>query len=156
MAGRPTELNAEVHARIVEMVRAGNFRATALRACGLSKNTIRNWELRGEAGEPDYVAFMLDVQEAEAASEVELVADIRHARPAVVGVSGPDLWQARLSLLERRFPHRWSARVRTTVDEELSTLMKRLEAKLDEDTFRKVIDASREDASGAGASEPRH
>lgn len=154
MAGRPTSLTPELADRIVDMVRGGNFRATALRACGLSKNVIRNWELAGEEGKEPYASFTERLQEAEAESEAKLVAEVRNARPQVVGVSGPDLWQARLALLERRFPNRWSARVRTTVDEELSALMKRLEAKLDEDTFAKVVHASREDA--ADADEARH
>lgn len=154
--GRPTALTPEVHKAIVDMVRGGNFRATALRACGLSKNVIRNWEERGEKGEEPYAAFMHDLQQAEAESETELVSEIRNARPAIVGAQGPDLWQARAHLLERRFPNRWSARVRMTVDEELSALMKRLEAKLDEDTFAKVVHASREDAADEGASDQRH
>jgi hypothetical protein len=156
MAGRPTALTPELAKRIIDMVRAGNFRATALKACGLSKNVIRNWELAGEEGKEPYAAFAEELQQAEAESETELVSEVRNARPAIVGAQGPDLWQARLALLERRFPNRWSARVRTTVDEELSALMKRLEAKLDEDTFAKVINASREDAPGEGADTPRH
>jgi transposase len=155
MAGRPTSLTPELHARIVKMVRDGNFRTTALKACGLSKNVIRNWEKAGEEGREPYAAFMADLQQAEAESETELLSEVRNARPQVVGVSGPDLWQARLAVLERRFPNRWSARVRTTVDEELSALMKRLEAKLDQDTFAKVVNASREDAADEAA-DPRH
>lgn len=155
MAGRPTALTTELAKRIVDMVRAGNYRATALKACGLSKNVIRNWELAGEEGREPYASFAEELQQAEAESEAELVSEVRNAKPQVVGVSGPDLWQARLALLERRFPNRWSARVRTTVDEELSALMKRLEAKLDEDTFAKVINATREDAADE-AGEPHH
>ncbi len=153
---RPTLLTPELAARIVEMVREGNYRRTAMRACGLSHNVIRNWEKLGEEGKEPYAEFTTALQEAEALSEAELLAEVRNARPQVVGVSGPDLWQARLAVLERRFPARWSTRVRTYVDEELSALMRRLESRLDEDTFAKVVHASREDDGAGEADDPRH
>lgn len=155
MAGRPTVLTDDVRLAIIAAVRAGNWRITASRAAGVSKNVIGLWEKRGEGGEEPYASFMAELQQAEAESEIDLVRQVSAAAAAIVGVSGPDLWQARMTLLERRFPHRWSARVRATVNDELAALMRRLEEKLDGDTFAKVIDASREDASGAG-SDQRH
>lgn len=154
--GRPTSLTLEVQTTIVAALRAGNYRTTAAALAGVSRQTILNWLARGSDGVEPYASFLRDVELAEAESEAELVAEVRAARAAVVGVSGPDLWQARMTLLERRFPHRWSARVRTTVDEELGALMRRLEQRLDEATFAKVVDASREDAPGEGADAPRH
>lgn len=153
---RPTSLTPEIQATIVESLRKGNYRTTAAALAGVHRNTILNWIAWGAEGKAPYAAFCEAVEKAEAESEAELVDEVRNARAAVVGLSGPDLWQARMTLLERRFPHRWSARVRTTVDEELSALMKRLEERLDEDTYAKVIDASREDAPGEGADSPRH
>jgi len=156
MSGRPTSLTAEVQKVILDALRAGNYRSTAAALAGVHRNTIANWFKWAAEGREPYASFMADVEKAEAESEAKLVAEVRNAQAAVVGVSGPDLWQARMTLLERRFPHRWSARVRTTVDEELSALMKRLEERLDEDTYAKVVDASREDAPGEGADSPRH
>ena len=102
--GRPTVLTPAVAERIVELVRAGNFRRTAMLACGVSKNTVRNWELRGEAGEEPYATFAADLQEAEALSEVDMVAVIK-SRDTVSEAGHL------LSLLERRFVNRWCVRV---------------------------------------------
>lgn len=157
--GRPTSLTLEVQATIVAALRAGNYRTTAAALAGVARQTILNWLTWGAEGKEPYASFLVAVELVEAESEAELVAEVRSAQPAIrdgESSRGADLWQARMTLLERRFPHRWSARVRTTVDEELQALMRRLEERLDEDTFAKVIDASREDAPGEGADAPRH
>lgn len=153
--GRPSSLTPEVQDVIVKAVRAGNYRVTAAALAGVHRNTILNWVARGDEGEEPFASFAVALEMAEAESESEMVAEIRAAQPAVVGVSGPDLWQARMAVLERRFPHRWSAKVRTVVNEELESLMRRLEERLDETTYAKVVDAAREDAPGEG-SFPRH
>lgn len=153
--GRPLLLTPELHSAIVESVRGGNYRTTAAAASGIHRSTLYDWLERGERGEEPFASFARDMERAEAESEQELVGKVRGARAAVVGVSGPDLWQAWMTLLERRHPKRWSARVRQTVDEELASLMRRLESKLDEDTFAKVIHATREDASEP-ADDTRH
>lgn len=119
--GRPSLLTPDVAARIIEMVRAGNYRATAMRACRLGKNIIREWEKRGEAGEEPYASFVADLQEAEALSEVDLVRDVRCAE---------DIKHAShlIQLLERRFGERWCARINQHKRETEDAILAKLRA----------------------------
>lgn len=153
MAGRPTALTEDLASKIIELVRSGNFRATALRAVGLSKNVIRNWEILGEEGKQPYADFAERLQEAEAISETELVARIRNASPAIVGAQGPDLWQAALALLERRFGDRWCMRVNQHKRETEDAILGKLRAhpKLHAEVAN-VLAAEEASATGTGAS----
>jgi transposase len=161
---RPTLHSPELEAEIVKAIQEGHYVEQAAKMSGISKRTFYNWKERGEAGEEPYASFLHAVEKAEAVAEGMLLDEIRTAQPATHagnggGGSGADLWQAKAWIMERRWPGRWSGRVRLTVDHELAALMKRLEAKLDTETFAKVVDASREDvaAEGAsGASDSRH
>ncbi len=158
MAGRPTSLTPEVQDAIVTSIRAGNYRATAAASAGVHRNSITNWQERGESGEEPYAGFLCAIEKAEAEAESSLLAEIRGAQPSVTGEGGhgADLWQAKAWMMERRWPKRWAQRVRQAVTEELDAFTDRLQRRLDDATYRKVLDASREDASGEGAVEPRH
>lgn len=153
MAGRPTSLTPEVQTAIVSAIRRGHYRATAASLAGVCRRTITNWEQRGEAGEAPFDEFLLALKKAEAKAEDRLLRQIMKAQPAIPGEGGrgADLWQARAWIMERRWPSRWGGRIRATVDSELAAVLKRIEAKCDPETFAKVIDATREDASGEDA-----
>jgi hypothetical protein len=140
--GRPTSLTPEVQATIVEAIGKGLYRETAAQLAGVTYRTLRNWEERGDAGEAPYAEFFQLLKKAEAAAECDIIAGVR------MGCEG---WQSKAWIAERRWPSRWSGRVRLTVNEELSAVLDKIRAKLDEETFAKVIDATREDAPGAGS-----
>lgn len=160
--GRPSSLTAEVKNAIIASVGAGNYRETAAAAAGVHRTTLRNWEKRGETGEEPYAAFVTDLQAAEAQAEIDLLNEIRNgARVTVNDEETPDgrpglrivmknksEWQRLAWVMERRWPRRWGGRVRATVTEELGALIERLRAKVDDETFAKVVDATREDAPG--------
>lgn len=158
MAGRPTSLTPEVQTAIVESIRAGNYRSTAAAAAGVHRNRIAEWEGRGESEEEPYASFACALQKAESEAEADLLREIRYAQPSVTGEGGhgADLWQAKAWIMERRWPKRWAARVRQQVTEEIDAFTDRLQRRLDDATYRKVLDASREDASGEATGEPRH
>lgn len=143
---RPTSLTPEVQRAICAALEKGNYLETAASAGGVHRNTLRSWIQRGEVGEEPYAAFLCAVKTAEDKGERLLLRTIR---------KGVDGWQARAWIMERRWPARWGGRVRITVNEELSNVLRRIESKLDPETFAKVIDATREDAPGASA-EARH
>ncbi len=149
MTGRPTSLTPEVQATILAAIEAGNFKATAAQLAGIHRDTLHGWEQRGAAGEEPFKAFSDALQRAEAIAETALLASIRGAQAAIVGVSGPEPWQAKAWVMERRWPKRWASRVRVAVSEELGVLTEKLRRNLDDETYRRVIDATREDAPGA-------
>lgn len=145
--GRPTSLTPEVERRILSALRGGNYREAAAQAGGVHRHTLRNWIVRGEAGEEPYAAFLAAVEKAEAFAERRLLKLIK------VGLEG---WQSKAWIMERRWPSRWGGRVRSAVNDELAAIMKRIEEKLDPETFAKVVDATREDAPGASPGSTRH
>lgn len=150
-----TMLTPTVRAALLESLRGGNYRVVACAKAGIHRDTLSGWEQRAKAGEEPYKSFVDELHQAEAESEAKLLGEIRTAQPAVVGVSGPDIWQAKAWILERRFPKRWGLRVRAAVNEELEGLLDRLQKRLDAETFAKVIDASREETPGE-APQQRH
>jgi hypothetical protein len=142
--GRPTSLTPEVQEAIVVALRKGNYRQTAAAAAGVHRNRLAEWEKRGESGEEPFAEFMLAMIAAEAEAEMELVDEIRHARK---DKDGADLWTSRAWILERRFAHRWSGRVKQQTAEAVDALTDKLKA--DPDLHRKVLDVLVSDQESA-------
>jgi uncharacterized protein CbrC (UPF0167 family) len=141
-----------VQAAILEAIEAGNYKSTAAQAAGIHRDTLNGWELRGKAGEEPYASFSDALLKAEAKAEMDLLAEIKAARPGITGVQGADLWQARCWVMERRFASRWCARVKQQVTEHVDALTEKLKA--DPELHRKVIDVLADQepaASGAGS-----
>ena len=153
---RPTSLTPAVQETILDAIRSGNYKRTAAQKAGICEKTLYNWEERGEKGEEPFAGFLQAVKKAESEGEATLLGEIRSAQAGIPGVQGADVWQAKAWILERRFPKRWAARVRQAVTEELDAFTDRLQRRLDDVTYRKVLDASREDAPGEGADGARH
>jgi hypothetical protein len=126
---QPSKLTPEVQARICEALKKGNYRSTAAAAAGIHRNTLINWEKRGEEGEAPYVDFLTAMQQAEAEAEMDLVDLIRNAQPGVPTVRGADLWQAWAWVLERRYGGKWSGKVKAHIAEAVDDLTNKLKAK---------------------------
>lgn len=154
--GNPTKLTPEVARAILEAIEAGNYKATACAAAGVHRDTLNHWEHLADQGHEAYVEFVAALRQAEANAEMGLLAEIRGVRAPVVGVTGPEPWQAKAWIMERRYPKRWGLRVKAAVTEELEAFLARIEKRLDAPTFAKVIDASREDAADAAAEDVKH
>lgn len=141
---RPTLLTPELERAICTSLRMGNFRSTAAASVGIHRNTLANWERWGEEeGREPYASFLCAVEKAEAIGERRLLRNIR---------KGVDGWQSQAWIMERRWPSRWSGRVRVTVSEHVDQLTAKLKA--DPELHRKVLDvlASQEPpAAGAGS-----
>ncbi len=139
--GRKTALTQDVHDRIVASVREGNYKLTAARAGGVHRNTVLRWLERGEAGEEPYASFAAALDEAEAQAEEDTV---RAAK------SGGEGWQAKGWFAERRWPERWSGRVRVTVNDHVDALTAKLKAK--PELHRQVVDElAREESAPVGS-----
>ena len=92
----------ETREKILNALRAGNYRVAACKFAGISDETFRVWINAGKRGEPGYLEFLEQVKQAEAQAEASLVATIRKA--------AGDHWQAAAWLLERKYVTRWGRR----------------------------------------------
>jgi hypothetical protein len=115
----PRKLNAELHDRIVEIVRQGNYERTACRATKTSWRTYVDWKARGKAaldlmdsGEPvpeseqAFLDLYLDVEKAGAEAEIDALQNMQAS-----GVNGnKDQWTKWMTYLERRKPEEWKSR----------------------------------------------
>lgn len=99
--GRPTKCTPELTAKVVEAIRAGNFREVAAQWVGVSPANLSRWMTR--PGEP-YETFRQAVLEAEQLAEIDAVALIMKA--AKGDAKHAQWW------LERKFPSRWGRKDR--------------------------------------------
>ena len=123
--GRSSKLTEEREKLILEEIRAGSYLPIVCQLAGISIDTYYNWMNRGKKelervaqspgrrvrrSERKYVNFYLNVLEAEAFSEDELIKLWRRAAPKD--------WRAAAEFLARRYPERWSPtrKVQLTVD----------------------------------------
>lgn len=155
---RPTSLTPDVQSAIIAALDVGSYRVTAAQAAGICERTLYSWLERGEKGEEPFAEFLQAVKSSESRAEIDLLMEIRTAQGGISGEGGTraDIWQSRAWVMERRWPKRWATRVRTAVTEELDAFTDRLQRRLDDDTYRKVLDASREDAGSEIAEDAKH
>ena len=118
--GRRSKLTPEVQQRIVSALRAGNYLHVAAEYAGIGKSTLYRWIQRGNVeSHGAYRDFRDAVRTAEREAEVRAV--------AIVQKHMNNNWQAAMTFLERKYPHRWGRKDRVTVDvdpgEALATLL---------------------------------
>jgi hypothetical protein len=101
---RPTKLTPETHAKIVSLIRAGNFRETAAASAGIDSSTLRDWLRRGAKGEEPYATLSRDLDVAEADAEVRDV--------LIIGKAAGKDWRAAQWRLAVRSPERWAKAAR--------------------------------------------
>ena len=139
----------EVRATILEMLRKGHYRKVACAKVRITERTLQNWIKWGEQEQEPYASFLVDMMEAEASIEDELLQAIRCAQAGVPGQTGADVWTSRAWIMERRWPKRWSGRVRVSVNEEIDAFTAKLKGK--PELYTRVLDALREESSGEPA-----
>ena len=107
--GRPTKLTSELEARIVALIRVGNYIETAAATCGINKTTLYDWLKRGaRANSGPYHEFSNAVEKALAEAEARDVARIDQAIN--------ENWQVAAWRLERKFPERWGRKDRQQIE----------------------------------------
>jgi hypothetical protein len=153
MADGTPKLTPETAATILDWLRRGHYRKVACAKVRITERTLQNWVKKGEAGIEPYASFVVDMAEAEADVEDELLTAIRGAMPAVMGEGGhgADVWTSRAWIMERRWPKRWSGRVRVSVSEEVDAFTARL--KSNPELYTRVLDALRAESEGEPASD---
>lgn len=102
--GRPSKLTPEATDRLLSALRAGATRRDAALAAGVTPRTFQRWVARADEPRPpaEYVAFVADLERAEAEGRVALGAIITRA-------ARKD-WRAAAHLLAVRDPDNWAKR----------------------------------------------
>ena len=86
-AGRPSLLTPALTQKICSMIIAGAYDYAAAGACGLSKDTFREWMARGEGTDPDrprrknYAAFAASIRLARSQARVGAEVASRTSKP---------------------------------------------------------------------------
>ena len=98
VGGRPDKLTPKRAAKIIKLVRDGNFKTTAARASGVWPSTLDDWIERGKAeGKGKYHKFYLALEEADSLAEADAVAKwVKHHDNSPEAIK---------EFLRRRFPH---------------------------------------------------
>jgi len=93
-----------VRKKIIELIEEGNFIETSCLLAGIHPTTFYKWEERSRSGDPSYVHFFKEVEQARATAEVKMVRIVRN--------EAERNWRAAIWWLERAAKERWgTARV---------------------------------------------
>lgn len=154
--GRPTKLTPALQARILKLVREGNYPETAAASLGVGRTTYYRWMERGEKcakGDEAYRDFRDALLRAKATAETKALA--RVSKGFADKARGPERAQW---YLERVAPDRFGRRdkvvVENIVTEELDGFLARLEQRLPPETYESVLAALADDAAGDRAPPP--
>lgn len=117
--GRPSILNEEMANAIIDLLKRGNYLATAAAYVGITPASITAWVRKGNAlsveaedreldeTEQLFVWFAVEVEKARAWAEIKSVEKIRQA--------ANETWQAAAWYLERTNPRDWGRVSRTEI-----------------------------------------
>ncbi len=105
--GRRPKLTPELQEKICRVIKLGNYASVAAEYAGIGTTTFYRWLQVGEKEEAGpYRDFRDAIKAAESEAEIRAVATIQQH----MGRS----WQAAMTFLERKFPHRWGRRLDVT------------------------------------------
>mgnify|MGYP000932170085 CR=1 FL=1 len=97
--GRPWDVDPDKKKKLLDAIRAGNFRSAACGYAGIQYRTFQKWLAKGRAQPGSkYGAFLREILEAEKSAEVEAV--------ALVKAASRKNWKAAAWWLSTRFD-RW-------------------------------------------------
>lgn len=103
--GRPSVMEDDDKVNVLlAALTEGNYRETACKLAGISKQTFYNWQKRAESGEARAVLLFDAIEKAEALAENDMVQNVRNAGKL------PQFWAANMTYLERKLPDRWGKR----------------------------------------------
>lgn len=96
--------DADTVQRLLASLSEGNYRETACRVAGISKQTFYNWLKKAETGDEGAIRLVDAVEKAEALAESDTVRNVRNASKL------PQFWAAGMTWLERKSPEKWGRR----------------------------------------------
>ena len=138
---RPAKLTEEIEARIVTLIRNGNYRTTACQAAGIGTSTFYRWMEQGEADDQEDLdtplrAFYLAVRRAEAESEATDIAIIETA-------ARQGDWKAAAWRVERKVPQHWNLKQVMEVEHSGGIRREPIEMPTDDDTLRQLAEIAK-------------
>jgi len=153
----PTKLTPETHAKIVGLLRHGNYLETAAAAAGISSRSIRNWIKKGAKGEEPYATFAADVEQAIAEGEaLDVVKMAQLARGTKE--HAPDM-RALSWRLERRHRERWGAKLTIVTEareQAVGEVLGRIREIVDASTWQRILMGLSDPADGSEPERVEH
>ncbi len=146
--GAPSRLTPAVLARLVAATSRGLHQGACAAAAGIHRNTLYDWRNRGEDGEEPFATMLQHLENAEVVHQEKLLSLILDA------ANDPAQWKAAAWLLEKRYPHVYSAIVQREVANQVEGLLAAIKAKVSKATFaelRDVIVTQQRQGPGPGA-----
>jgi hypothetical protein len=116
--GRPSKLTPEVRTKLLDALRAGNFRGPAAFYAGVSSRVLREWMTDGKRNPSGpHGEFRRRVLEAEKGAEIANVANILKA-------AQKGDWKAAAWWLERKANARWGRHLAKAMEREAEVAMR--------------------------------
>jgi hypothetical protein len=131
LRGATPKLTPDVHKKIVELVRYGNYRHVAAGVAGITADTLHEWTRVGGHGAQPYAALLADLERAEQEAHASHVLH-------VVSASKKD-WNAAKWILSHKYPKEWGDKVQVMVQAELTGAIEKLKLKLEPELFERVL-----------------
>ena len=135
--GRPTALTAQVQSLVVEYITQGARPADAAVQAGVSRSAFYHWTSLGRDGDERYTDFVEAVERARAEFKNGLIGRVMHYADS----GDPGSWRASMDLYKELEGSSRGAERDKAREEMTRTLLDRLRARLDQETFARVVRA---------------
>lgn len=124
--------------RICSLVRSGNFLETAAAIVGINRRTIYRWLTQGRRGNPEYVQFVADYEQAQADAEARHVQNIETI--AEQSLDRRVALKASEYMLGAHAPERWSPVMTQDARKVLDVVLQIIEAHASPDVYARCLD----------------
>lgn len=135
--GRPTDLTAQVQSLICEHISNGARVDDAAQAAGIHRGTFYQWMAKGRAGEQPYSDFHDAVERARAEFKNGLIGRVMQYADS----GDPGSWRAAMDLYKELEGSSRGAERAKARDEVTREILDGLRARLDSETFARVVEA---------------
>lgn len=134
---RPTDLTPQVQSAICEHVEGGMSLSDAANLAGVATSTVYQWQSKGRSGTEPYASFAEAVARAKAEAKKCLIDQVKMYATA----DQPHSWRAAMELYRELMGSSRGAERAKAHEEVTGEILDRLRARLDPETFARVVDA---------------
>ena len=135
--GRPTDLTEQTTSLVCEYITQGARPADAAVQAGVGRSTYYEWMAKGRSGESPYADFAERVERARAEFKNGLIGKVMQYADS----GDPGSWRASMDLYKELEGSSRGAERDKAREEMTRTLLDRLRARLDQETFARVVRA---------------